>query len=30
MGRSVLKGPFIAYHLLTKINNLNKAEKNRP
>lgn len=27
MGRSVLKGPFIAYHLLTKINNLNKAEK---
>jgi small subunit ribosomal protein S19 len=27
MGRSILKGPYIAYHLLKKIENLNKTGK---
>jgi small subunit ribosomal protein S19 len=27
MGRSILKGPFIAYHLLNKIRNLNTNQK---
>lgn len=27
MGRSIKKGPFVAYHLLTKILNLNKLGK---
>ena len=27
MGRSISKGPFIAYHLLSKLNKLNEKEK---
>jgi len=27
MGRSLNKGPFIAYHLLKKVNEMNEAEK---
>ena len=27
MGRSIKKGPFVAYHLLKKINKMNKSEK---
>lgn len=27
MGRSLSKGPYVAYHLLKKINKMNKSEK---